>query len=183
MCLLGFCAPQHDKFTGDFRSGAKRTGADPAARKLLGNEAHHQLAKPQPAKLFGDAHAKGAEFRHVLHGLIRDEVIRQMPLVGIGDDLAIGEATILLANGVEIVVVEGLAWPLPFGEARGNLGPQGSRVGIEEVERCGSQNLCRVAKPQVLRTEDLVLPHRQAADELGKGFGEGQPGDSFIQRR
>ena len=44
MGLLLGCAAEQDQFSGNFRAGAKRACADPAARQFFGDDAHDELA-------------------------------------------------------------------------------------------------------------------------------------------
>src|SRR3546814_3846657 len=74
------------------------------------------------------ANAKGAEFSHRLNRGVGDQVVREMPAVRMREDRGVGEAAILLANCVEVGVVQRLARPTARSEAR--------RVGEEFFSTC-----------------------------------------------
>ena len=64
------CVPPHeDQFGGDFRARAERADADIAARKLLGDDAHRDLAEPQAAVFLGDRQAEDAHFGEAARSL------------------------------------------------------------------------------------------------------------------
>ena len=59
---------------------------------------------------------EGPEIGHRLYGLIGNKIVCQVPLVRVGDDLRVSETAILIANGVEIRIVQRLAPPMALRE-------------------------------------------------------------------
>ena len=55
------------------RARAERPDADVPARELLGDDAHRDLAEPQPAVLLGDREAEDSELAQLRHEVERDE--------------------------------------------------------------------------------------------------------------
>ena len=131
MCFLLVGAAEDDQLARDFGAGAERAGADPAARQFLGDDAHHQLAETQSAIFLGDADAEGAEVGHRRHGRVGDQIIGEVPAMGVRNDLGIGEAAILVADRVEIGVVERLARPMPCRQRGSEFGAGFRMVGVE----------------------------------------------------
>ena len=87
-CFLLFGAAAENEFTGDFGPGAERTHGNPAARQFLGDHAHGFLGQAKAAKVFRKGEGENPEFRQFLDDLQRHVGIFQMPLVGMGGDLA-----------------------------------------------------------------------------------------------
>lgn len=92
----------------DLRAGGQRADADPGARQLLGDHAHGGLAHAAAAELFGDGQAEDTQFAQFLHQLQRDQLVLQVPFVGEGGDLLLGEGVELVADHLERLVETGL---------------------------------------------------------------------------
>ena len=61
-CFLRLGAADEDQLGGDLRAGAERADADIAARQLLRDDAHRDLAEPHAAVRLGDGQAEHAHF-------------------------------------------------------------------------------------------------------------------------
>ena len=83
-CLLRLGAAEPDQLGGDLRARAERADADIAARQLLGDHAHGQLAQAEPAPLLGHGQAEHAELGQLLDHRQRDQFVAQVPAVGDG---------------------------------------------------------------------------------------------------
>ena len=94
-------------------------------------------------------------------------------------DLGIGEPPELIADRVELGI-ERLARPLARREPLGQRQPVRRPIPLEQVAARLRQHARLGAKPQVGRTEQLVLPHRQPADELRDPFVKRQLRDQRI---
>jgi hypothetical protein len=55
---------------------------------------------------FGNADAEGAQGRHFGDGLVRDQRVGEVPAMGVRDDPLVGEAPVLVADGVQQVVAQ-----------------------------------------------------------------------------
>ena len=55
---------------------------------------------------FGNTDAKCAEISHFFDNFIGDKRIIQMPLMGVRNDAVLGEAAILVFDGVQRLVIE-----------------------------------------------------------------------------
>ena len=180
--LLCFRSAQRDQLTGDFRAGAQRSRADPAARQLFGDQAHDDLAEAEAAECLGNADPESAKLRHRFHGGIGDQVVGEVPFVGVGEHFGFGELAELVADRVEFAVVEAFARPVAFAQRLRDFHAGRGMVAVEHFARSRPQRAHGIAEAEVHRAEQLVLPHRQTADQLGHGFGEGELGDFFIKR-
>jgi hypothetical protein len=180
--LLILSPAENDQLAGDLRAGAQGTRADPAARQLLGDEAHDQLVETEPSIRLGDADAERAEVGHGLNRGVRDEVVGEMPLVGVGDDFRVRKAAKLVADGIELSVTETFTRPLALGQSASKLSARCGMVLIEQAGAARRQLTTGVAGAKVGWTEQFVLPHRQAPGELAEDLDESQPGDHLVKR-
>ena len=97
------------------------------------------------------------------------------------EDLGIGEATKLVADRIKVGIVQRLAGPVTIGKRRRNFGPQRGMICIEQLAAgVGERPRCR-ADVKVGGSKDLVLPHRQAADELADPLGKSERGDFRVE--
>ena len=181
--LLFERAAKHDQFARNFRAGAERAGADPTARQFLGDDAHHQLAQPQPAEFLGNAHPEGAHIGHRPDQIVGNQRVGQVPAVGMGDDPLVGKAAVLIADRIEHPVAQRFGHRRPLAQQRHQpravlhgvpVGDQGARVGV-----------CRKLVGAVLQTQrrgpdDLVLSHRQTADHLRQRLAESDRHDQPV---
>src|SRR5690606_41060184 len=100
-----------------------------------------------------------------------------MPAMRVRYDLGIGKATILIADGVEVGVVQRFAGPVPRRERGGKLGAGCGMVSIEQAGAVIGERARRLAYSKVSRAEHFILPHRQAAGELANTLSAGERGD------
>ena len=54
-------------------------------------------------------------------------------------------------------------------------------VGIDQVDAGFGQYACGQAEVEVCGADDLVLAHRQSADDLGQRLGKGEPGNGVVE--
>ena len=107
--LLRLGAADQDQFGGDLRAGAERADADIAARQFLRHDAHRDLAEPHAAVILGDGEAEHAHRAQTRDHLERDVGVGAVPVLGMRDDLGVGEAAHLAADRLERLVETGVA--------------------------------------------------------------------------
>src|SRR5262249_3411025 len=59
--LLRIGPIEADQFAGNLRAGPERSNPDIGPRQLFGNDAHRDLAEPEPAMFLGDRHRENAD--------------------------------------------------------------------------------------------------------------------------
>ena len=106
-----------------------------------------------------------------------------MPGLGARGDLALGEAPELDTDLVQVVVEARLGDLLPL-QPRLHQGPTCLRSGpmVDEPAhgRARSQGLGRGAQADLTGSEDLVLRHRDAADQLREVLPDGERQGQFL---
>jgi hypothetical protein len=177
--FLRLRAAAQDQLRGDLGAGAERADADIAARQLLGDDAHRRLAHAEAAILLGDGQAEHAELGHLRDQLGGNQLVLQVPLMGVGNDFLVGEAAELVADHVEFFVEPA------FAEGRGALRgdhqlDKAAALGVarardQRVDRFRLQRDAEIAEPG-----HLVLAHRQAALELRQILGEADGEDQAL---
>ena len=175
MGLLFRRAAQADQLRRDFRPGAERADADIAPRQFFRDHAHGDLAHAQAAALFRHGQAEHAQFRHLIDDLDGDQVVGQMPFMGMGHDLILDELVELVAHHVQHLVVQAQGAEMPLCHDLAHAGPQGRRVaardqGLGGGAVQGGHVVGRQA--QVRRAHDFDLGQGDAALDLGQVFAE-----------
>ena len=185
--LLRPRAPAEDQLGRDLGPGAEAPDPDITPAKLLGNHAHCGLSHARAAELFRDGQAEHAQFRHLLDDRHRDQLVAQVPAMGVGRHPVVGKAAELLAHQAEFLVEGAVAEggnTLALGHDRGQPHPR--RVTITRAQtrhrRIGAEGRQhRLADPDIGGPDDLALAHRDAAGDLGEVFaaadGQDQPLD------
>jgi hypothetical protein len=103
LLLLG--AAEADQLRRDLGARAERTESDIAARQLLGDHAHGELAEARTAEFFRHGQPEHAHLSQLADDFERDQLVLQMPAVCI---LAVilGKAAELVTHHQQRVVVE-----------------------------------------------------------------------------
>src|SRR5262249_58794105 len=107
--LLFLGAAADDQLCGDFRTRAKRTDPDIAARELRREDAHRLLAEPEAAMLLRDGEAEHADLRHLRNDIKGDIAVGAVPVLRPGCDLALRELSHLVADRRQRVVEAAVA--------------------------------------------------------------------------
>ena len=196
LAILGryfsFCASRaadQDQFGGDLGAGAERADADIAARQLLGDDAHRDLAEPHAAVGLGDGEAEHAHLRKAGDDFERDIGVGAVPALRMRDDLGVGESPHLAADRLERLVEAGIA-DRAFVRVRDQIGQGGSRLSgvlpdLISASTTGSSrngSMSDSAQAEVGEADDLALVHRDAAEDLGEIFAEADAGHQLLGR-
>src|SRR5690606_29933468 len=96
-----------------------------------------------------NTYAKSAEICHRGDHCVRNQIIGEMPAMRVRYDLGIGKATILIADGVEVGVVQRFAGPVPRRERGGKLGAGCGMVSIEQAGAVIGERARRLAYAKV----------------------------------
>lgn len=174
--LLRVGAGSADEFAGDLRAGTERTRGDPSAAQLLGNNAHGQLAEPQPAIAWIDADAERSHIGHLADHLVGNQRVAQVPGVGVGSDPLPAETAELLAHGIEHVILQAIRRTPVFADRRGKRRARSRYGPLPEQPGDGGivgQFFRRGSRSEIGGPNELVLAHRQATEQLGEMFAEG----------
>src|SRR3546814_3210646 len=91
-------------------------------------------------------------------------------------------SAILIADRVEVGIVQRLARPMAVGERGDDPGARRGVVGVEQVGAGFGQRPCRRPEDKVGGAKDFILSHRQSADELADPLDEGEGCDLRIER-
>ena len=184
--FLRLRSADQDEFGCDLGACAERADPDIAARQFLGNDAHGDLAEPHAAKALGDCEAEDAEIREARDHLERDVGVGAMPVLRVGDDLRVGEATHLAADRLERLVEAGVA-DRAVGGVADELGERGAvcrRIAAADQRldrrRLAERPHLAVRKAEVGQPDDLALIHRQAAEDLGEVLAEADAGQKLL---
>ena len=140
------------------------------------------LERPSPPNASGMQTPKVPRSAIALHRGVGDQLVGKVPAVRVRQDLGFGEAAKLVADRVEVGIVQRFAGPVAVGERRRDFGPRRGMVGIEQVAARFGERPRRRADAKVGGPEHLVLPHRQAADELADPLGKGERRNLGIER-
>jgi hypothetical protein len=181
--LLRLGPAAQDQLGGDLGSGAQAADADIAARQLLGDHAHRRLGQAKAAMFLGDRQAEHAQLGHLGDDLHRDQLVLEVPFMGMRRDPLVGEAAELVADHLQLFVKAGGAETrhplLLFQQLRQ---PHPRRGGIALAAQSG--HFGRVEQggihAQIGRAHDLALAHRQAAGKLGDVFAKGDLVDQRL---
>ena len=166
--LLLLRAARLDQLGGDLRAGAERPHADEAARQLLGDDAHGELAQPRAAMLLGDGQAEHAQRRQLLDDLDRDELVALMPAMGVRGDALVGEVAELVGDHGQRLVQARIAQAAALAQSRDDLGAVPLDAAGEEGGDGGLvlQGAGGGGEAEMGRPRHLVLAHRDAVDDL-----------------
>ena len=172
MRLLVFGAARLDQFGGDLGSGAQRPDPDIAARQFFGHHHHRCLGQAQPAIFLGYGQAEHAHFAQFLDDFHRDQLVPEVPFMGVGDHPLVGIAAELFADHLQLIVQPGRAKGCMTGIVahQGNQ-PHPCRLAVAPVTKgadLGRHQPAHVVLTQskILKPDDLVLAHRDAAVDL-----------------
>ena len=178
---LSFCAsvpPTDDELGGDLGPGAERADPDIAARQLLGDDAHRDLAEPHAAIGLRDGEPEHAHLGEAGDDFERNIGVGAVPALRMRDDLGVGEAPHLAADRLEGLVEAGIA-DRAFGRVLDEIGKRGAVVGrVAGLDQRLDHRLVAerldvgLAQAEVVETDDLALVHRDAAKDLGEVFAK-----------
>jgi hypothetical protein len=181
--LLRLGAGAGDQLAGDLRARAERADGQEAARELLGDHAHRELAHAEAAPALVDGDAEGAELGHAGDDVVRDQAVLEVPAMRVGAHLLAGEAAEGLAHHVERVVAQGLVGKLAFANhRRERRAPAGGiAMGDEALHRRVALELRQRGRGAEVRgTGELELAHRDAADDLREVLSHADQGDVAL---
>ena len=183
--LLRFGASRQDQLGGDLRSGAQAAHPDIAARKLFGDHHHRGLGQAEAPELLGDGQAEHPHPGQLLDDLHRDQLVAQVPAVGIGDHPLLRIAAELLADHFQLVVQPGGAeggMARPLAHQRNQTAARRLAVAMAQQRKdCrGAQHLVAVIGQDVVQAGHLALAHGDAAGDLGEIFPEGDLKDQLL---
>lgn len=182
MGLLLVRSAEYNQFAGNLRARAQRTSTDPAPRQFLRHQAHDQLVESKPAKLLGNADSERLEADHRLDDFVGNQIVRQVPFVHVWDDPRVGEATILIANGIQVRIVQRLAGPTALPQLGDKFPARVREVFFEQRGARIRQSAPGCTNSQITGTQQFVLPHRQPTDELADRFGKAEPHNHRVKR-
>ena len=184
LLLLRLGAAGADQLGRDLGTRAERADADIAARQFLGDDAHGELAHAQPTPLLGDGQAEDAEIGHLLHHRQRDQLVAQVPAMGVRRHFGIDETAELTAHLVERLVIQPeRAEAAGVETVRNELGDAAAhrrRVAGDQL-RDGGRLERRTVEPEIARPHDLDLADGDAALELGEIFAIGRLQDQTFE--
>ena len=170
-------ATAENQFSGDFRSCAKRTNTDVAARELFRHHAHRLFAEPHSSELFGYRKPEYAKLGHLRDDLERDVTIGAMPVLRVADHFTVGKFPHFFPDRFQRFIETtranrgAMACAYQFDQAGALLGVRA--FGDETFERrvdAGGDLGRRQAK--IRRPNHLTLAHRDAAHDLREVFAK-----------
>jgi len=183
--LLGRAAAK-DQFGSDLGPGAKRADADIAARQFFRHDDHAGLGQTEPAEFLGDGQAEHAHLGELLDDLHRDQLVAQVPAMGMGGDLFICKAAELVADHLQFLVQTrgaegGAACVVGHQFHKAHPGGLAVALGAEPLHRrVHHPALVMRRQAHVDRADDLVLAHRDAARGLRQIFAKGDLQDQRL---
>ena len=181
--LLRLGAAAEDQLRRDLRARPERADADVAARQFLRDHAHRRLRHAGAAVLLGDGQAEDPEPPHLLDDRQRDQLVLQVPLVGEGHDLVVGEAPELVADHLVVLVEPGrpeAGTALGRHHQRNETRPGAVAVAAGDQRLDGGRAQRRGRGADVGRADDLELRHRNAARKLRQVLAEGDLEDQRL---
>src|SRR3546814_6891900 len=99
---------------------------------------------------------------HRLHRRIGEQRVGEVPAVRIRKDRGVGEAAILLADRVEIGIVQRLARPMPLGKRGRDLGASRGMIGVRSEEHTSElQSLMRSSYAVFCLKNKTTVKHQQ----------------------
>ena len=184
--LLRLRAARKDQLGRNLGPGAKRPNPDIAAAEFFRDNAHRRLGQAETAEFLGDGQAEHTHLGQFVDHLHRDQLILQMPFMGMGHDAVQRIAAELFADHLQLVVKAGIAHRdlgPAFAHQRDQAQPRGLRIArLGEDHHLGRGQSAQIfgRQTQILRTQDLGLIHLDAACDLGKVFTERDLVDQLL---